>query len=184
MNNKHINKPLVYVSLLTAVLMFFIFANSGLAASFVTHVSGPNWTGTQYTFLADSDTAFGQGVAIELHDLVNNTYHKYACTYDSDQGGGVYRYSCTANAVLGDGTSANDVEFQYFVCDYGSTSSNCGNYTGFGNAFNTSPTTAITLRSLSASVAGAPAALPLLAGVIGLAGLGLGVGAYARRQRR
>lgn len=45
-------------------------------------------------------------------------------------------------------------------------------------------TNAITLRSLSASVAGAPAALPLLAGVIGLAGLGLGVGAYARRRKR
>jgi len=180
MAKKHINNSLVFTALVITALILFVFAGVGFAANFVTHVSGPTWTGTQYTFLADSDTAFGQGVAIELHDLVNNTYHKYACTYDSDQGGGVSRYSCTANAVLGDGTSENDVELQYFVCDYGSTSSNCGNYTGFGNAFNTSQANAITLSSLSARAAGASAMLPLLAGVIGL---GIGVGVYTRRRR-
>lgn len=49
--------------------------------------------------------------------------------------------------------------------------------------FSTGPN-AVTLTTLSARAASAAATLPLLAGVIGLAGLGLGVGAYARRQRR
>ncbi len=88
-----------------------------------------------YKFTLAVNTDFGEGVMVELHDQTANTYTRTACAYLNGTGlpnGTSARFECNTGTAIPDGRT---VDYQYAVCDYGTTNSNCHGYTGFNWSF-------------------------------------------------
>jgi len=163
--------------ILFVLIITLALTGTALAATFATRVSGPEWLNPGYRFYADSNTAWGESTCVELHPKnPEQGYHRYQCSYYSDQGGGTYRWQCNTDTNYPN----NTIEYQFFVCDSGTNcQTNCEAWSGFNWQFNTGPT-AITLRALAAAPA-LPAALPVAGVIVALGGLG---GLVAWRRRR
>jgi glycosidase len=128
---------------LSAVLLVVLLAalapmaRPASAASFVVNETGtaPENLNPGFRFVASSDTAFGQGVIVEVNDTVANSYVKTACYYLNGTNlpsGTTARYQCdTADAIA----PGRLVRYQFAVCDYGTTTNNCHAWTGFNWSF-------------------------------------------------
>jgi glycosidase len=126
--------------LLVTLLAVLVPTASVSAASQVVNETGaqPENLNPGYRFVASADTAFGQGVMVEVNDTVANSYRRTACTYLNDTNlpsGTKARYECrTADAI----EPGRLVRYQFAVCDYGSTEANCHAWTGFNWSFTAS----------------------------------------------
>ena len=88
-----------------------------------------------YKFTVAVNTDLGEGVMVELHDFTANTYTRTACTYLNGTNlpaGTTARFECNTPTTIPAGRS---VEYQYAVCNYGTTGTNCHGYTGFQWSF-------------------------------------------------
>jgi glycosidase len=93
----------------------------------------PEQLGPGYRFIVSANTDFGEGVMVELH--YGATYIRYDCEYLNGSGlppGTTARYKCETDQDIAEGTN---VEYQYAICDYGTTGTNCHSYTGFIYSF-------------------------------------------------
>ncbi|MDQ5825550.1 MAG: alpha-amylase family glycosyl hydrolase [Chloroflexota bacterium] len=89
----------------------------------------PEQLGPGYKFIVSANTEFGEGPMVELH--YGTTYAKYDCEYlngTSLPPGTTARFFCNTDQDIPEGT---EVEYQYAICNYGTTDTNCHSYTGF-----------------------------------------------------
>lgn len=189
---------IVVLAAMMVITTAVVFAWDGQPPTNITPTAPkPGWDGTNWSLSASAGTSFGDAVCVEFavdptggSSADAQNYTRLEGVYGGDLGGGKHQwnFSFTPTSVFKNVTAPAVVIYQFFVDE---DSDNCqpagggksGSYTDFIWSFNTGPN-AVTLTTLSARAASAAATLPLLAGVIGLAGLGLGVGAYARRRKR
>jgi glycosidase len=112
-------------------------AGSAYAASVVVNETGsqPGTLNPGYQFTASADTAFGQGVTVELNPVGSNDYTRKDCYYLNGSNlpaGTTARFRCDTAQDYPAGT---EVRYQFAVCDYGSLFNNCHAYTGFNWSF-------------------------------------------------
>lgn len=161
---------LISVLLLLLTISAAVMAEKALACGPCTIVnetpSPPQWLNPGYRFIASVNTTFGEGLTIEVHDRnqgVGAGYARYACTIAPNQtslpAGTTARYQCNSTTTIPDGPANPDVEYQYTVCDFGTTNNNCHNFTGFNWSFSLGPNL-VTLQKISAT-ATHPQPLPL-----------------------
>jgi glycosidase len=89
----------------------------------------PEQLGPGYKFIVSANTEYGEGPMVELH--YGSTYIKYTCTYLNGASlppGTTARFFCDTDVDIPEGT---EVEYQYAICNYETTDTNCHSYTGF-----------------------------------------------------
>lgn len=90
-------------------------------------------------FWAQFDTGFGRGVGIEVHPVGDpGNYTRFACEYDDATFlWANYRCDVFTTGVVPAAFQNATVEYQFFTADYGSTTSNVSQFTGFNWTFTT-----------------------------------------------